>query len=56
MEVGIPRDDAADAMLAHEDRRVSVVEQIAREMRKLRDDMGGNFGVSLRGDENSEAR
>jgi len=28
MKVGIPRDDAADAVLAHEDRRVSAVEQV----------------------------
>ncbi len=55
MKVGIPRDDAADAMFAHEDRRVSVVEQIPREMGKLCDDLGGNFGVSLCGEEDSEA-
>ncbi len=37
MEVGIPRDDAADAMLAHEDRRVRIVKQVGCEMGKLRE-------------------
>ena len=35
-------------MLAHEDGRVGIVEQIAGEPRKLRDHLLGNIGVPLR--------
>lgn len=55
MKVGIARDNPTDAMLAHENRCVSVVEEIAREMRKLSDDLRGNLGVSLRRDEDTKA-
>ena len=42
MKVGIPRDDASDAVLTHEDGRVRVVEEIARKMGNLREDLRGH--------------
>ena len=55
MKVGIPRDDASDAVLTHEDGRVRVVEDIARKMGNLREDLRGHLRVTLGRDEDTEA-
>jgi hypothetical protein len=47
VEVRIPRADPAYPVLAHEDGRVCVVEQIAGKPRKLLDYLRGNIGVAL---------
>jgi hypothetical protein len=51
VEVHIARADPAYPMLAHENRRVRIVEQIAGEPRKLRDHLLGNIRVPLGRDE-----
>jgi hypothetical protein len=55
MKVGIPRDDASDTVLTHEDGRVRVVEEIARKMGNLREDLRGHLRVTLGRDEDTEA-
>ena len=55
MKVGIPRDDASDTVLTHEDGRVRVVEEIARKMGNLREDLRGHLRVTLSRDEDTEA-
>src|SRR3989442_12735361 len=56
VEIGIPGADSPDPMLAHENGRVRVVEQIASEVWQLQDDVFGDVGVSLRRNENGKAR
>ena len=48
VEVCIPCADLPDAMLTHEDGRVSVVQEIAGQVRKLRNDLPGNLEVTWR--------
>lgn len=55
VEVSIACDDAENAMLAHKHRRVRIVEQIAREMRDLRDNLRGNLFVARRWDQDAQA-
>ncbi len=56
MEVGVARVDPADAELSHQDGCLGVVEDIPAEVGDLRDDLGGDLGVELGRDEQSEAR
>ena len=56
MEVGVPGTDPPDSMLAHENGGVRVMEQIACQMRKLRDNLSGDIRVSLRRYEDTEPR
>jgi len=42
-------------MLAHQDRRMRIVKEIAGEVRHLLDDLLGNVGMPLRGNQNREA-
>jgi hypothetical protein len=55
IEIGIPRADSSNPVLAHENSRVRVVEQVAGEMTQLRNELSCNIGVSLGRDENGEA-
>lgn len=45
MEVRIPGADPADAMFAHQDRSVGIMEQVSREMRQLRESLFCHLGV-----------
>ena len=45
MEIGIPRADLLDAMLAHKNGRVHVVKNAARQMWNLRNGLAGNVGM-----------
>lgn len=56
MKIRIARTDLADSMLTHKDGGVSVVEQIAREVRNLCNDLFRDPDMSFRGDQNTEAR
>jgi hypothetical protein len=47
MEIRVAGTDLPEAMFTHEDRRVRVVQQIAREMRKLRDHLLCHHCMSL---------
>jgi hypothetical protein len=55
IKIGIPCADSSDPVLAHENGRVRVVEQVAGEMRQLRNELSCDIGVSLGRDENGEA-
>jgi hypothetical protein len=54
VEVCIPGADPPDSMLAHKDRGMRVVEQIACKVRKLHDDLRGDIRMSLRGDKDTK--
>lgn len=56
VEIRVPGADAPDSMLAHEDGRVGIVDEIAGEVRQLGNDLLGDFGVPLRLDENAQPR
>jgi hypothetical protein len=56
VKVRIPSADPAYAMLAHEDGRVRIVEQVAGEPRELRAQVLGNVGTPLRRDEHPRYR
>src|SRR5262249_11712422 len=56
MEIGIPGTDSSDPVFAHENSGMRIVDQIAGEVRQLQNDLFGDIGVSLRRDENREAR
>jgi hypothetical protein len=56
IEIGIARADSSDPVLAHENGGVRVVEQVAGEMRQLRNDLPGDVGVKLGRDEYCLAR
>ena len=55
IKISIPCADSSDPVLAHENGRVRVVEQVAGEMRQLRNELSCDIGVSLGRDENGEA-
>jgi hypothetical protein len=55
VKIRIPCADLTDSVFTHEDGRVSVVQEIACKVRKLGDNLPGNLGVPLRGEENIEA-
>jgi len=55
IEIGIPGADSPDAMLAHKNSRVSIVQQIASEMRQLQNHFAGDVCMTLSRDENGEA-
>ena len=54
-EIGVPGADLADAVLSHQNCRVSVVEQVAGKMGKLGDDLASHISMTLCGRENSKA-
>ena len=56
MEIRVAGTDLPDAMLTHEDRRVCVVQQIARKMRKLPDHLLCHCCVSLCRHEDAKTR
>src|ERR1700730_17893949 len=56
VEVGIPGADSPDPMLAHQNSRMRVVEQVAGEMWQLGKNLTGDIGVALCRDENGQAR
>ncbi len=45
MEVGVPGANPANAMFAHEDSSMGVMEEVAGQVRKLRKNLSGHFGV-----------
>ena len=47
MEVRISSENLADSMLAHQDSCMSIVKQVASEMRKFRENLRRNIGVPL---------
>jgi hypothetical protein len=55
IEIGIPSADSSNPVLTHENSRVCIVQQIAGEIWQLRNDLSGDFGVSLCRDEYGEA-
>ena len=56
IEIGIAGADLPDAVLAHENCRVSIVEQITGEVRQLRNEFAGDVGMTVGRDENGKAR
>jgi len=52
IEIGIARANSSDAVFAHENGGVCVVEQIAGKMRQLQNNLFGDVGVSLCRDKN----
>jgi hypothetical protein len=55
VEIRIPGTNPPDAMLSHENGRVSVVEEIAGKIGKLGDDLASHISMTLCGRENSKA-
>ena len=53
-EVRVSRANSGDAMLAHQDRRMRVMNEIAREPGKLGDELCGNRRVTFSGDKDPE--
>jgi hypothetical protein len=47
-EIRVARADTADSMLAHENRRVRIVKDIAGEMRVFRENRRGNLQMAVR--------
>ncbi len=45
MEIGVSGANAADAMFAHEDCGMGVMQEVAGQMGKFRKDLSGNVGV-----------
>jgi hypothetical protein len=56
IKIGIPRADAPDAVFAHENCRVRVVQQVTGKMRQLQNDLFCNIGMPVCRDKNCEAR
>ena len=54
MEVSIPSTDPPDAVLAHENGGMRVMEQIACQMRQFPNDLSGHISVPLRGYQDTE--
>ena len=48
VEIGIPGADLADSVLTHEDGCVSIMQEIAGQVRDFLEDPPGNFGVPWR--------
>lgn len=55
IEIGVPGTDLPDAMLAHENCGVSIVNQIADDVWQLENDFAGDVGMTMGRDENGEA-
>lgn len=53
VEISIAGADSPDSILAHKNSRMSVVQEIAGEVRKVREDLSCNLGVSLGRDKKS---
>ena len=54
MEVRVPCANPADTMFTHQDCRVRIVEHIPRQVRNLFNDLLGDIGMPLRGNEHAE--
>src|SRR5881227_3730469 len=55
-KVGVSRADLPDPVLAHENRSVRIVEQVAGDVRQFGQDLGGDVSMPLSRDENSQSR
>ena len=55
MEVGISGIDAPNPVLAHQDGGVGVVYHVPSEVRELREYLGGDRGMPVRGEEDAQA-
>ena len=55
MEIRIAGTDLPNAMFAHEDCCMRVMQQITGEMRKFQNDLSSDIGVSMRRDKNCES-
>ena len=55
IEIGIPGADSPDAVLAHENCGVRIVQQIASKVRQLQNHFAGDIGMTMGGGENGEA-
>jgi hypothetical protein len=55
VEIRITGADSSDSMLTHEDSSMCIVDEIAREVRDLCDDLPCNFGVPWRRDKDTES-
>jgi hypothetical protein len=56
MKIHIAGADSSNAVFAHENCRMRVMQQITSEMRQLQNDLSGDVGMPVRRNENSEAR
>ena len=56
MKIRIAGADSSNAVFAHENSRMRVMQQITGEMRQLQNDLSGDVGMPVRGNENGEAR
>ena len=55
MKIRIAGADSSNAVFAHENSRMRVMQQITGEMRQLQNDLSGDVGIPVRGNENGEA-
>ena len=56
MKIRIAGADSPNTMLAHENCRMRVMQQITGEMRQLLNDLAGDVGMPVRRNENGKAR
>jgi hypothetical protein len=56
MKIRIAGADSSNAVFAHENSRMRVMQQITGEMRQLQNDLSGDVGMPVRGNRNGEAR
>jgi len=56
MEVGVPGADPANAVFAHEDCGVGVMEEVAGQVRKLRKDLSSHLSVPQRRNQYTQSR
>ena len=56
MKIRIASADSPNAMLAHENCRMRVMQQITGEMRQLNNDLSGDVGMPVRRNQNRKAR
>jgi hypothetical protein len=56
IEIGIPSADPPNAVLAHENCGMRIVQQVAGEVRQLQNDLFGDVSVPLGRDKDSETR
>jgi hypothetical protein len=55
IEIGVACADPPNAVLAHENRRVRVMQQVTGNMRQLQNNLSGDVGMPVRRHKNSEA-
>jgi hypothetical protein len=54
IEIGVSCADPPNALLAHENRRVRVMQQVPGKMRQLQNDLSGDVGMPVRRDKNCQ--